>query len=101
MGGDHTFVSYNVCEDSLLAAGIIIDLIVLGELMTRIQYTKEKAEWSNIQGYVSFLGYLMKAPQSTGPIINSLTRQRACIENLVRVLTGLPLEDHMLLNYRL
>ena len=34
MGGEHTFVSYNVCEDSLLAAGIIIDLIVLGELMT-------------------------------------------------------------------
>jgi myo-inositol-1-phosphate synthase len=29
MGGEHVFVSYNVCEDSLLAAGIIIDLIVL------------------------------------------------------------------------
>lgn len=40
MGGEHTFVSYNVCEDSLLAAGIIIDLIVLGELMTRINYRK-------------------------------------------------------------
>jgi myo-inositol-1-phosphate synthase len=40
MGGDHLFVSYNVCEDSLLAAGIIIDLIVLGELMSRVQYRK-------------------------------------------------------------
>ena len=40
MGGSHTFVSYNVCEDSLLAAGIIIDLIVLSELMTRISFKK-------------------------------------------------------------
>ena len=54
-----------------------------------------------MEGVVSFLGYLMKAPQSKGPIINSLSRQRTCIENLIRVLSGLPLEDHLLLNYRL
>lgn len=59
--------------------------------MTRISYSKEKEEWKNMEGIVSFLGYLMKAPQSTGPIINSLPRQRSCIENLVRVLTGLPM----------
>jgi hypothetical protein len=54
-----------------------------------------------MSGIVSFLGYLMKAPQSKGPIINSLARQRVCIENLIRVLSGLPLEDNLLLNYRL
>ena len=63
MGGEHTFVSYNVCEDSLLAAGVIIDLVVLSELMTRIAYkTNEESQWSNLQGVVSFLGYLTKAP---------------------------------------
>jgi myo-inositol-1-phosphate synthase len=62
MGGEHTFVSYNVCEDSLLAAGIIIDLIILSELMSRISYKKEAHEWSQFTGIVSFLGYLMKAP---------------------------------------
>ena len=63
MGGEHTFVSYNVCEDSLLAAGVIIDLVVLSELMTRIAYKKnEESQWSNLQGGVSFLGYLTKAP---------------------------------------
>ena len=63
MGGEHTFVSYNVCEDSLLAAGVIIDLVVLSELMTRIAYKKnEESQWSNLQGVVSFLGYLTKAP---------------------------------------
>ena len=80
MGGEHTFVSYNVCEDSLLAAGVIIDLIVLSELMARISYKKTKeGEWVEITGICSFLGYLIKAPQSKGPIINSLPRQRACI----------------------
>jgi myo-inositol-1-phosphate synthase len=102
MGGEHTFVSYNVCEDSLLAAGVIIDLIILSELMTRIFYKKnQECEWSQIEGICSFLGYLTKAPQSKGPIINSLSRQRACIENLIRVLIGLPLEDNLLLGYRL
>lgn len=79
MGGEHTFVSYNVCEDSLLAAGVIIDLIVLSELMTRISYKKGSEDWHKLEGVVSFLGYLTKAPESKGPIINSLTRQRSCI----------------------
>lgn len=79
MGGEHTFVSYNVCEDSLLAAGIIIDLIVLSELMTRISYRKNAEDWHKLEGVCSFLGYLTKAPESKGPIINSLPRQRACI----------------------
>ncbi len=43
----------------------------------------------------------MKAPESKKPVINSLHRQRACIENLLRVLRGLPIEDNLLLNYRL
>lgn len=101
MGGEHTFVSYNVCEDSLLAAGVIIDLIILSELMTRISYKKNEGDWHKLEGVCSFLGYLTKAPESKGPIINSLNRQRTCIENLIRVLSGLPLEDHMLLGYRL
>lgn len=102
MGGEHVFVSYNVCEDSLLAAGVIIDLIVLSELMTRVSYKKNhETEWNQIEGICSFLGYLTKAPQSKGPIINSLPRQRSGIENLIRVLTGLPLEDNLLLGYRL
>ena len=48
MGGEHTFVSYNVCEDSLLAAGIIIDLIVLSELMTRISFKRNTEDWQKL-----------------------------------------------------
>lgn len=36
LGGHHTLVLYNVCEDSLLAAPIILDLLLLTEMFERI-----------------------------------------------------------------
>ena len=38
MGGKNVVSVYNVCEDSLLAAPIIMDLIILTELMQRIEW---------------------------------------------------------------
>ena len=37
MGGHNTISMHNVCEDSLLAAPIILDLVLLAELTSRIQ----------------------------------------------------------------
>ena len=37
MGGRQTIVMHNTCEDSLLAAPIILDLVILAELLQRIQ----------------------------------------------------------------
>ncbi len=39
MGGHNTISMHNVCEDSLLAAPIILDLVLLAELTSRIQVT--------------------------------------------------------------
>lgn len=41
MGGKNTIVLHNTCEDSLLAAPIILDLVLLAELSTRIQLKSE------------------------------------------------------------
>ena len=41
MGGSNTLVIHNTCEDSLLAAPIILDLAILAELFTRIQLKRE------------------------------------------------------------
>ncbi|KAH9292197.1 hypothetical protein KI387_042616, partial [Taxus chinensis] len=41
MGGKSTIVLHNTCEDSLLAAPLILDLVLLAELSTRIQLKKE------------------------------------------------------------
>lgn len=41
LGGQHVISVYNVCEDSLLAAPIILDLILLSELFERIEWKSE------------------------------------------------------------
>jgi myo-inositol-1-phosphate synthase len=41
MGGKQTFVLHNTCEDSLLAAPIILDLVLLAELSSRIELKAE------------------------------------------------------------
>lgn len=41
LGGKNTIVLHNTCEDSLLAAPIILDLIILAELITRIEMKKD------------------------------------------------------------
>lgn len=41
MGGRNTIVMHNTCEDSLLAAPLILDLVLLAELCTRIEFKKD------------------------------------------------------------
>ena len=46
MGGRNTIVMHNTCEDSLLAAPLILDLVLLAELCTRIEFkTNGEASW--------------------------------------------------------
>jgi len=37
MNGINTISSYNICEDSLLATPLMYDMIVLGELFSRME----------------------------------------------------------------
>lgn len=61
-----------------------------------------------IMDYVSFepilsiLSYLCKAPlvPAGTPVINSLFRQRAAIENILRACIGLPPNSNMSLEHR-
>lgn len=103
MGGTHTLTLYNVCEDSLLAAPLILDLILLTELFERIEYRVEAdGTFKRFDTILSTLGYLVKAPltREECPLVNSLTRQRNGIENLFKICRGLPVDDNLLLEYR-
>lgn len=164
MNGTHILESYNMCEDSLLAVPLMIDLVLLTELFERIEMRikftnsltqkagistlsedqenlnpnsinvkkaksshnaaaslnlkkkdlneKSLSTASSISGKNSYkrignvldiLGYLLKAPETELdlPVVNSLVRQRNCIENFLKICAGLPIEDNMLLNFRL
>lgn len=93
MGGLNTLVIHNTCEDSLLAAPIMLDLVVFMELFQRVSFQIAGEKLTLPIG--SILGYWLKAPLTT--MTNSLFRQRACIENLVRAAVSLPASNHLFL----
>jgi myo-inositol-1-phosphate synthase len=104
LGGHNTLAIHNTCEDSLLAAPVMIDLVVLCELMTRIQYrAPDMEQFESFATVLSVLSYLLKAPMVPAgtPVVNALSRQRECIENIMRACIGLPPSNNMLLEYKL
>lgn len=103
MGGTNTLVIHNTCEDSLLASPLIIDLVVLAELFERIQYrTEESDTFESFNAVLSVLSYMCKAPlvPRGTPVVNSLYRQKSCIENILRACVGLAPINHMLLEWK-
>lgn len=102
MGGKNTIVMHNTCEDSLLAAPLILDLVLLAEMITRIELQKDGEEFHGFNPIAVLLSYLTKAPlvpQGT-PCVNALAKQRAMLENIFRACVGLAPENNMLLEYK-
>ncbi|RUP49693.1 hypothetical protein BC936DRAFT_141785 [Jimgerdemannia flammicorona] len=103
MGGRQSISVYNICEDSFLASPLILDLTVVTELMTRIEYrTEETSKWSPFHSVLSILSYMLKAPlvAPNTPVVNALARQRAAMENIFRACVGLTPSNDMLLEHK-
>jgi myo-inositol-1-phosphate synthase len=69
MGGHQTISMFNVCEDSLLASPLIIDLVLIAELFTRVSWRlapgknvqdEEHASFKNFHSVLSVLSYMLK-----------------------------------------
>lgn len=57
---------FNVCEDSLLATPLIIDLAILAELFTRVTYASGgDGEHQGMYSIISLLSYMLKARASS------------------------------------
>lgn len=98
MGGRNTISMHTVCEDSLLASPLIIDLVVITELFSRVQYrTGADQEFSGFHSVLSILSYWLKAPLSRPgrDPVNGLGKQRAALENILRALLGLSPNNEM------
>ncbi|XP_037673924.1 inositol-3-phosphate synthase 1 [Choloepus didactylus] len=104
LGGINTLVLHNTCEDSLLAAPIMLDLALLTELCQRVNFcTDADPEPQGFHPVLSVLGFLFKAPlvPPGSPVVNALFRQRSCIENILRACVGLPPQNHMFLEHKM
>ncbi|KAH7420596.1 hypothetical protein KP509_13G013900 [Ceratopteris richardii] len=103
MGGRNTIVMHNTCEDSLLAAPLILDLVLVAELLTRIEVKQDNEDkFHSFHPVASLLSYLTKAPlvPPGTPVINALAKQRAMLENIFRACIGLAPENNMLMEYK-
>lgn len=106
MGGTNTMAIYNVCEDSLLAAPLIMDTIVLLELFSRITYkvlsTGIECDFERFDPVLSCLGYWFKSPlYAKGSPSVSLARQRMCLVNIVLACAGIQPNNEMLLEAKI
>jgi len=108
MNGLNTIVMHNTCEDSLLAAPLMLDLVILTELMTRITYSTVDGEghsptpYANFHPVLSILSYLLKAPAvpEGTPVVNALMKQHRCITNILSACAGIGMETDMMLETR-
>merc|ERR1719379_2468174 len=103
LNGLSTIVMHNTCEDSLLAAPLILDLFVLTEVAQRITLREKGAgEFQTMHPVLSLLSYLTKAPivPPGTPVVNALFKQRDCMVNLFRACVGLQPDNHMLLEHK-
>ncbi|KAI9851163.1 MAG: Myo-inositol-1-phosphate synthase [Thelocarpon superellum] len=109
MGGHQTISLFNVCEDSLLASPLIIDLVLIAEMMTRISWKVSATDGVPSKGYkgfhsvLSILSYMLKAPLTPPgtPVVNALAKQRNALTNIFRACVGLQPESDMTLEHKL
>lgn len=105
LGGHQTISIFNVCEDSLLASPLIIDLVLVAEMMTRIEWKASDSEskYAGFHSVLSILSFMLKAPLTPPgtPVINSLAKQRAALTNIFRACVGLEPESDMTLEHKL
>jgi myo-inositol-1-phosphate synthase len=94
--GQNTLVSYNICEDSLLAAPIMIDLCIMAELLSRISIDTKP-----IGPVLSYLSYFFKAPVTNHPeyVINSLSKQKEILTSFLKACAGYVPDDSTLLSF--
>ncbi|KAL7271497.1 Myo-inositol-1-phosphate synthase [Rhizina undulata] len=109
LGGHQSISIMNICEDSLLASPLIIDLALISELMTRISWKAHSTDglatkdYKGFHSVLSILSYMLKAPcvPAGTPVINSLGKQRAALSNIFRACVGLDPESDMTLEHKL
>merc|ERR1712156_1140259 len=97
MNGINTISSYNICEDSLLATPLMYDMIVLGELFSRMEIDGQK-----LGPVLAYLSFFFKAPITNHDeyVINSFSRQRETLVNLLKVTAGILPDDTTLLSFK-
>jgi myo-inositol-1-phosphate synthase len=102
--GKNILSIYNLCEDSLLAVPILLDIIMFSELFSRIKFELENKEIVRFSTNLSLLSFFFKSPE-TGEnneyIYNAFFKQRYALDNFIKICAGIPINDFVHLNFRI
>lgn len=103
LGGHNRISISNVCEDSLLATPLIIDLVIMTEFLTRVTYKDESKNDNSLYPILGYLSYWLKAPLTRKGFqtINGLNKQKQGLENFLKILAGIPISDELRFEERL
>eukprot|EP00915_Cephaloidophora_sp_WS-2016_P011364 GHVH01016706.1.p1 GENE.GHVH01016706.1~~GHVH01016706.1.p1 ORF type:complete len:554 (-),score=80.36 GHVH01016706.1:39-1700(-) len=102
LGGDNTIVLHNTCEDSLLAAPLMMDLILMAEFCERVTYRSAGGAYQKMFPVLSMLSCFLKAPigMEGATCVNAFFSQRSAITNFFRIIVGLKPDDNLRLEDR-
>ena len=88
-----------------MATPLILDLAILAELMTRIEYKTSGTDdkYESMYSVLSLLSIMLKAPvvKPGTAVVNGFARQRAALENFMRACLGLGPSHDMELDRKL
>lgn len=88
----------------MLATPLILDLTILAELLTRVQYRDagKGEDFSPLYSVLSLLSFMLKAPlvKPGTDVVNSLSRQRNGLEAFLKACIGLEGSSDLLLDTR-
>ena len=104
LDGRNILSIYNLCEDSLLAVPILLDIVLFSELFSRIYFKIEDDDLCNsFSTNLSLLSFFFKAPveDNNHPVINSFFKQRYGLENFIKACCGIPINDFINLHKRI
>jgi myo-inositol-1-phosphate synthase len=102
--GKNILSIYNLCEDSLLAVPILLDIIMFTELFSRIKFELENKEIFSFSTNMSLLSFFFKSPESgrnNEYIYNAFFKQRYALDNFIKICAGIPINDFVNLQYRI
>jgi len=93
---------YNICEDSLLAIPLLLDIAIFSDFFTRIKFISKDGKENNFSSNLSLLSFFFKSPidDEKQPVINAFFKQRNAINNFIKICCGLPIDDFVSLHTR-
>jgi myo-inositol-1-phosphate synthase len=102
--GKNILSIYNLCEDSLLAVPILLDIIMFSELFSRIKFELENKEIVSFSTNLSLLSFFFKSPEGGKKneyIYNAFFKQRYALDNFIKICAGIPINDFINLQFRI